>query len=246
MRAGAIVSHPRQTRHNAEYLKKHFGAYGHFYRLRIGQHNLPCRSVLELTHHNITPLNLAELRVLQPDLLCVLMNPGAARPIDDSYKELTIAHPTDIIGRTEYVAALPDVTQYQIMRILARQGWAHARILNLSDLRNPKSAEFFDTIQQLSEADPMFAHSIFSPIRRIELAARTGNDAPRPVLLGWGRGHGLKPLAALARQALSGRRTMGVSIEGEPLLFAHPSPMLQTKKDLWIDAIIQQLATQPA
>lgn len=243
LRAGVTVSHLKQTRHNAAYLKKHFGAYGHFYRLCIGTDNLPCRSVLELTHHDITPLNLADLRSRQPDLLCTLMNPGSARPINDSYKELTIAQPSDIVDHTEYVAAVPDTTQYQVLRLLAHQGWTHARILNLSDLRNPKSAEFLDTIKQLAESDPTFTHSIFSPSRRIELAARTGNDTRLPVLLGWGRAAELKPMAAIARQALSGHRILGVSIVGEPLLYAHPSPMLQTKKDLWIDAIIQQLAT---
>ena len=46
------------------------------------------------------------------------------------------------------VFAKPDVTQYQVMRIMAEMGWDHVRIVNLSDIREPKSIKFFKRVKE--------------------------------------------------------------------------------------------------
>ena len=61
----------------------------------------------------------------------------------------------------------PDNTQYQLMRIGLLQQWAHIRVLNLSDLREPKSVQFIK-INALENVKGGSLHSIFAPERSQE------------------------------------------------------------------------------
>ena len=62
----------------------------------------------------------------EPDLMVVMMNPGSSEPyqINQINKECITK---------------PDNTQYQIFKIMEEFDFRYARILNLSDFRNPKS-----------------------------------------------------------------------------------------------------------
>lgn len=65
-----------------------------------------------------------------PDLMVVMMNPGSSKPLDG------------IENNNCESEAIPDNTQNQIMRVMNRCNFDYARILNLSDLREPKSSVF--------------------------------------------------------------------------------------------------------
>jgi hypothetical protein len=222
-------------------LKKRFGVYGHFYELKLGNHYYPARSVLELIHHDVTPHNLEELADCSPDIVVAMMNPGSSRPLDDGYQPIQIDQVTDIARHREWVPAQPDTTQYQIMRVMASRGWHHARIINLSDLREPKSGRFLETVEYLDTVSRGGGHSIFDPRRRGDLQYLMGTTGRVPVVLGWGRDPGLSTLAKQALEALEGWSVAGVPADEEGRLFAHPSPMLQRHKDAWLMAIDEVL-----
>lgn len=224
-------------------LKKVFGVYGHFYELKLGNTYYPARSVLELIHHDITPLDLDELSSRQPDSLVIMMNPGSSRPVDTHYRPLKIDQITDIGLKREWVQSQPDTTQYQIMRLMASRRWDHTRIINLSDLREPKSGRFLETVEYLETVSRGGIHSIFNPERVNELHQLTGIRGQAPVVLGWGRDTGLLTLAKQALGALDGWNLTGVPAGDGGFLFAHPSPMLQRHKDQWLIAIDSLLST---
>lgn len=225
---------------SAQKLNQRFGVYGHFYELGIGGQRIPCRSVLELIEHDESSLDLGHMAESVPDLITVMMNPGRSRPLDPKYDPVKINCVQDVALKREWVPAHPDTTQYQIMRILAANGLHHSRILNISDIRAPKSGVFIKTIGTLQGVQGGSLHSIFCPERATELAALVG-DLNIPVLAGWGRDNGLRPLAEQALKSLSGRNLLGIPID-DGVLFSHPSPMLQRMKDSWLNEVNQQFA----
>lgn len=222
----------------ANELKQHFGVYGHFYDLKINTEYIPCRSVLELISHDCTPLSLNDLASYIPQLIVVMMNPGSSRPADPGYRPVRINHVSEISDTREWVPTRPDNTQYQIMRVMEANHLSFARILNLSDIVNAKSSLFIQKTEALSQYNDGHLHSIFCDERQTEFAKLTSNTTI-PVLVGWGRIEGLRPLAEQALRKLTGRLLLGVPVEGG-VLYSHPSPMLQKMKDRWLDEVNRQ------
>lgn len=232
-------------------LKKQFYCYGHFYRLRMeGVTPLPCRSVLEITSLPREavgagpPADLfpaAPRPVNLPDAVVIMMNPGSSRPLEPGDTECLLDRPPAIAGGKPLVLTRPDNTQYQIMRIMVHQGWTHARVLNLSDLREPKSPLFAERIGELSRIPGGDRHSLFSTSRAEEREVMLQRKPGAPVILGWGQIPALIPLAESCLLALRGMPVVSVRSEVHPALTAHPSPMLQTKKDEWIRAVSEAL-----
>jgi hypothetical protein len=114
------------------------------------------------------------------------------------------------------------------MRFMLINGWSHAKILNLSDLRQPKSTVFMKTWPTLSES-----HSILSKSRQKSLYELIGE--PEQILLAWPQEESLLPLAKMASSAVSSFNTIGLS-RGENL-YAYPGPMLQKHKEAWLASI---------
>ncbi|MBF0424193.1 MAG: DUF1643 domain-containing protein [Magnetococcales bacterium] len=219
-----------------------YGVYGHFYDLSWQRSLFRCRSLLELVARDRLPERREDLLQCRPDLLVVMMNPGSSRPLVAGYVPPLIADRVPSLADYRFVATRPDTTQYQIMRVLAARGWGHARVLNLSDLREPKSPLLFQKMAAMVQGDlPAASHSIFFPQRRRELLSLIGPSATIPVIAGWGRHPILLPLAEQALDALRGRRLIGVPAAGERRLYAHPSPMLQRQKEAWLENVLRQL-----
>ncbi|MBF0624049.1 MAG: hypothetical protein HQL82_04505 [Magnetococcales bacterium] len=223
-------------------LRRRFAVFGHYYRCRLDDREWDCRSVLELVAPHRVPANADGLLGLVPDLVAVMMNPGGSRPLDSGWEPPLISGFPLLPGVCRLVSARPDTTQYQIMRVLVARGWHHARVVNLSDLRQAKSPLFLQAAAQLEAQPGGRVHSLFSPERQKERnwllpAGRT------PIILGWGRSRGLMPLARQAMAALAGRALAGVFPPGEDCLCAHPSPQLQRLKEAWLEAILERLAT---
>ena len=221
-------------------LKQLFGVYGDFYQVMLGDRAYACRSVLELIAHQKTPLDLNQLHGYRADLLVVMMNPGSSKPLTPGFSPRCVGEEGPG-ARPQRVITRPDNTQYQIMRLMVAQGWQHARVLNLSDLREPKSVQLMKTLDVLRSVPGGERHSIFCPARRGECQQLMGSLGMTPVLIGWGRDAQLGPLARQCLQQLQGWRTIGVPVEEMGTFYAHPSPMLQRKKDQWLADILAQL-----
>ncbi|MBF0195323.1 MAG: DUF1643 domain-containing protein [Magnetococcales bacterium] len=224
-------------------LKKKFAVFGSFYDIALGGELVACRSVLELLAHDITPQDPDNIAGLKPDLLIVMMNPGSSRPLDKSYEPPLVNRWQDIAKKRQWVATCPDNTQYQIMRVMAALGLQHGRVLNLSDIREPKSPVLFKKISALSTVAGGGVHSIFCQERRKELEnLLMCVSCEIPVLVGWGRSDALIPLAKQALTSLSGFSIYGRETSDEKVLFFHPSPMLQRMKEQWVEIMLGQMS----
>ena len=209
-------------------LKKEFAVFGHFYDRKFNDEIIPCREILEIISLNNVPYDFQMLPQTQPELIVTMMNPGSSKPASNSYKPIVICRPSDIANKRWIVEAKPDNAQYQIMRFMLINGWSHARILNLSDLRQAKSAVFMKTWPKFSES-----HSIFSKSRKDSLTKLIGE--PQKILLAWSQEEALLPLAKMASKSVSTYKTVGLS-RGEDL-YAYPSPLLQKHKEAWLEDI---------
>lgn len=198
----------------ASELKKLFNVTGNFYFLR----KVPYRRTLAIT-------STQKIITSDPDLMVVMMNPGTSMPLVK----------TNYSNRD--VPATPDPTQYKIMRFMRFAGFNHARVLNLSDLCEPTSEEFYKSIQ----ADPhKNISSIFHPERREELNSLFSNNTP--LLLAWGVNDSLIPLATLAREYLldKGKFHFGYNKNPDPLKYYHPN--FRDPKGLynfWLNEVIK-------
>jgi hypothetical protein len=217
---------------SAERLLERFAVYGRFYEKTIAGVPEQLRDRLEIAPRDMP---LQEVVAREPDLLVVMMNPGASRALDALW---------DDGAEQGFVPAVPDRTQYQIMRLLVAanglgMAWAHARILNLSDLRTPKSELF---IQKLALYATDASHSVFSNTRRAECETLFANKTT-PVLLGWGLNANFGPWADLALAAARGHPQLGLSADGR--LFRHPLPQRFDLQVAWLEQLQTQIQALP-
>ncbi len=225
-------------------LKKRFSCYGHFYEwVAMDGERANCRSVLEMVDTSIPQENPSEISLMEPDVVVVMMNPGSSHPKDIYHIDGEIEYPQNNGSmRKELVLTQPDNTQYQVMRIAVAKGWKHIRVLNLSDLRDPKSGSFIQKTEALFEIMGGHTHSLFCNERAAECAHSLKRKSGTPILLGWGQDPGLVPLAGQCMKRLEGEPICTVPSEVHPLLNSHPSPMLQSKKLQWLDNMLAALA----
>jgi hypothetical protein len=200
-----------------------FAVHGRYYDAELDGRRFALRSHLEIVERGLDPV---AARARPADLVAVMMNPGGSRPL---------AEP-DADG---WAPALPDRTQYQLMRLALRaqaQGWSlrHIRVINLSDLRTPKSAELFATLAVLADD----RHSIFSPARTDELARALGPSRV-PVLRAWGMARDLAPLASRAMAATASHKVLGLTDKAP--FYRHPLPQRADLQQAWLDAMARQL-----
>lgn len=221
-------------------LRDRFGVYGYFYDIKVGKTYLPCRSVLEIIDHDSTPMALDSILTRTPEAYVIMMNPGSSRPMDKTYRPVKVDNSKDIWRARTLTPTMPDITQYQIMKLAIFFGYQHVRILNISDLRQPKSPVFFEQVRQLAGTGFGDGHSLFSRGRRAECKALMC-DTGVPVVLGWGRDVTLLPLAQQCLAGISGWRKYGVAVNQENTLFAHPSPMQQKHKSRWLINISESI-----
>lgn len=224
-------------------LKKRFSCYGHFYEwVAMGGERANCRSVLEIVDPSIPQENPSGISLMEPDAVVVMMNPGSSHPKDIYHIDGEIEYPQNSGSmRKELVLTQPDNTQYQVMRVAVAQGWKHIRVLNLSDLRDPKSGSFLQKVDALAEIMGGHTHSLFCRERTAECAHSLKRKGNTPVMLGWGQVPGLVPLAEQCMKRIDGEPVCTVPSDVHPLLNSHPSPMLQSKKLQWLDSMIQAL-----
>lgn len=231
----------------AKQLKKYFIVYGCFYEIQTNSsNNLQCRNVLEIYKYNYK-LSLEKSNAPffnKPNALVVMMNPGSSHPLSkiNDYKEpCQMDNLSNNILTKKMVLAKPDTTQYQVMRVMHTKNWNHVRILNLSDIREPKSNEFIKTVKDF-EKNHGQVHSIFSEEREKERElALSLKQKEGPVILAWGTNKSLRFLAERAMKYLETKNVTGVQDYNNPYLFRHPSPTLQKYKEEWLQKIMKLL-----
>ena len=226
-------------------LKKKFSCYGHFYELvMLNGDRSKCRSVLEIVDASIDQENPSEISLLEPDAVVIMMNPGSSHPKDIYHMDREIEYPQRGGSlRKELVLTQPDNTQYQVMRIAVAQQWNHIRVLNLSDLRDPKSGSFIQKVEALTEVMGGHTHSLFCKERSAECAHALKRKTATPIVLGWGQDTGLLPLVVPCMKRIEGEAVCTVPSAVHPLLNAHPSPMLQSRKLEWLDRMLTELTS---
>ena len=212
----------------AQELLARFAVYGRFYEKTIAGVAEQLRDRLEIAPPGWP---LATVVAREPELLVVMMNPGASRPLDALW---------DAGQHQGFAAAQPDRTQYQVMKLLlAAQAmgldWQHARVLNLSDLRTPQSAVFIEKLKAYSDDD---SHSLFSAARQPQCQSLFAQLAT-PVLCAWGLGAALLPLAQAALRAVQGHPLLGLSDDG--WLYRHPLPQRHDMQLAWLVRMQSQI-----
>lgn len=214
-------------------LKKLFQVRSHFYDVLIGGQRLPCRSVLEIVR--MTPLGLGP--TTNPDAIFVMMNPGKSKPLS-SVPDLA-DHSQLSWGQKNLVLTQPDITQYQIMRVMYFCRWDYVRVLNLPDLREASSASFVKQYAVLEHEHKYLKHSIFSTARTVELSRHLQRSAGAPIISAWGTNPLLAPLIGrCARRIRKHGDFIGLPHhEGEDR-YLHPLQRLQIDKRAWVDSMV--------
>lgn len=160
-----------------------------------------------------------------PDLMVIMMNPGSSQPIDENEN-----------GRVE-TKAKPDPTQTQIIRVMEKLNFRYARILNLSDLREPKSTDFYKKINSVNESG--IIHSIFHENRVNEFNELYVKGIP--VIYAWGINKKLIHLAKCAIKATEAESSFGWRKPKFDFAYYHPLPRSYKKQKEWYEAIESKL-----
>ena len=224
----------------ARELKQNYGVFGHFYSVELASKEVAeCRSVLEIASNAPTPKGHSELSELSPDAVFIMKNPGSSRPLVEVNNRL---HARAIRKLPiSLVPTKPDTTQYQVMRLMHFRGWRHVRVLNLSDLRTPKSAEFIKLFQRLEGESQFDSHSVFSKARTDELSLKLPTSRKTPLILAWGMSDKLNPLIERCMSRLSRKSNlMGLLEPNTTNKYRHPLPSLQKDQRHWLEMMIRQ------
>jgi hypothetical protein len=129
-----------------------YKCFGYFYKLN---NNIPCRKYLDIRRND-----LAEKQ--QSDLILVMLNPGSCDNNEEWEKEIEVD---------------PDATLYRIITFLESKSYNSARIINLSDIQQKDSREFFKKRKELEQIN-MGEHSIFHESRLLELSETVSKSTP--------------------------------------------------------------------
>lgn len=190
-----------------------WSARGMFYELN----GYPMRRVLDVKANGC--------QATQPQLMVVMMNPGSSRPSSTNY------------FFDEMCEAIPDKTQEQIIKVCEQCDIDYFRVLNLSDLRQPKSSIFLSKL-----SDPKFQnlpHSIFHPQRKAELEAKWEKGVP--AVFGWGVDSNLEPLARSALTSLQIPHPIGWQPKLSGWAYYHPLQRETSRKAEWLNVVVTQL-----
>ena len=196
----------------ASELKKSYQVSGHFYTVELeNKELLDCRSVLEITEKESTPSDINALSNKNPDAIFIMMNPGSSTPI--KCVNNTIARKDINKLKISLVPTKPDVTQYQVMRVMHYCEWSHVRVLNLSDMRDPKSGKFIERFIDIEKRTKFIEHSIFSDLRYSELKSKLTKDSNTHIICAWGISTDFDPLINRCLQKVNTTQVIGNSYD---------------------------------
>ena len=134
-------------------LEQQFDVTDRFYVRSGSTRTYKCRDLLEIRRCQATTS-------VQVDAVFIMMNPGSSAPL----KDVVVAALSDALLEP----TTPDTTQYQLMRLMAVMGWSRVNVLNLSELRVTRSAEFFERLVEFEASEGHDGHSLFAKTRRVK------------------------------------------------------------------------------
>lgn len=207
--------------------------YGQFYRLG----DVPCRSTLEIVDQEYEEPN--ELLERTPDGAVVMSNPGGARPLNGHNGPQRA--PSRVHKNPELTRTCPDQAQESIVALMARKGFSHMRVLNLSDVRQGSKFGKAVACGFLPEG-----HSIFCEDRRCELRRRLAGQTM--VVAGWSYD---KELGQLGKTAYDTLVSLGIHVHGwNPRFgFAYPHPTqgkdAEKRRCEWLCGIVDNWPEAP-
>lgn len=228
----------------AEELKKYFEVFGHFYSVQLNSGiKIDCRSVLEIVTRPSTQPDNGLLLNAPPDAIFIMMNPGSSEPT----KEVTNVISEVLINQLAVVLteAVPDRTQYQVMRVMRYCGWHHVRVLNISDMRNPKSGNFIERYRDMESRTGFSAHSLFAENRSVELSRRLNKKPEAPIVCAWGVSSDLDPLIERCLSKLSDTPSVtGWKKPDTRNKYFHPLPPNNQKQQEWVTNLVKLITDQ--
>ena len=189
-----------------------FKAY--FYELKNAQES-NCRLYLEIRQDNLVQTG--------PDLILVMLNPGSCKSEQMKYNE--------------EIEVTPDQTLHRVKSLIKTiPGLNWIRVLNLSDLINPKNNDFFKNLKEIEKTADQH-HSIFDDSRFEVLKQYI--RARDKVYLACGIHPDSSELVAKAKSKI---RSIGASILNKSDKYYHPL-VRPNKKDIidWRDQISKVL-----
>lgn len=185
--------------------------YGLFYTKVSNGTEKKCRKYLDIKKLNT--------KVSSPQLMVIMMNPGASTPCKD------------FNDQDEAVETTPDKTQGQIVAVMKECSLEYVRIVNLSDLREPKSKIFYKNI------DPQ--DSIFSPSNKADFDEIFIKFVP--VLIACGVHDSLDSLVKQAITVIGDAKIIGVKKKNCINKYYHAKPWSNAQKLLWVNDAAEQI-----
>ena len=193
-------------------MKEKFHITGFYYNID----ELRFRKYLNIKHK--------KTKLDNPDLMVVMMNPGSSKPLEQEN------------CYNKEVIAKPDNTQAQIMKLMCSLNFEYARILNLSDLREPKSQLFYNQIDLMNKLK--IPHSIFQEERKSDFEKFFIRN--RTTILGWGVNNKLRFLANDALDSIGNEKIYGLLKPNTKNKYYHPLPPNARKQEKWLQDILKQ------
>lgn len=210
-------------------LKKKYQVKGRFYILTSNNTTTKCRSLLTIADTKTTRT--------KKKLLVIMLNPGSSRPLDKEYlEEEILTTQIDQLNTVSLIDAKPDTTQYQIMRVMNELQFSYADIINLYDIREPKSGLLFDNAKKGKLQNEA---SIFSETRYSELKSYFTTDTT--AILAWGNAKPISGIEKIAIDKVSKLTKKVFSVRGNDNIICHPSPLNHNFKLKWLDGIYGQI-----
>ena len=225
-------------------LKNNFEVFGHFFLINLKSGDqINCRSVLEIVTKQSKPSEIDSLLKQSPNAIFIMMNPGSSVPLEHVNNAISEEQINQLV--VSLVPTRPDTTQYQVMRVMHYCGWDHVRVLNISDMRDPKSGNFIECYRNIEEITGFQAHSIFSDERTDELQEKLKKKPKAPIICAWGVSAGLEPLIQRCLAKISIISDMsdlaGLMKPDTENKYFHPLPTLQTDKVKWVNNMVREI-----
>jgi hypothetical protein len=226
----------------AHRLKKVFEVFGHFYSVNlISGEKIDCRSVLEIVTKQEKPSDIDRLLEASPDAIFIMMNPGSSRPLVEVQNIISGGSINQLVA--SLVPTKPDTTQYQVMRVMHYCGWKHVRVLNISDIRDPKSGSFVNRYIDIENKTGFSAHSLFSDNRSVEFRRRLHRKPDAPIVCAWGVSPDLDTLIERCLNVIAGTAGLtGLQKPNTENKYFHPLPTLQKDKEQWVKNLVAHIS----
>ena len=172
--------------------------------------------------------------IYENDLCVIMMNPGKSLP--KNYDE---NNPNQYLNK--FVEANSDETIKQIIRIMEKEKYKFAKIINLSDIRVTSSKEFYNMLKvELKNYD----HSIFSENNKKNIENYLNHNSL--FIFAWGVDKKLLYLSKTAINVLKNLYGENIKIIGKKHSknnygYYHPLPRNNEERVKWVNDIVNMI-----